>query len=101
MNDSNELKDIFTDTFSISSWIKISQKKTFDLASFHSNASTTLVSFIYDSVYGDYNLKYKEENFSVKVSFNIDEWYHISIVKQPVGSNDEIEFYINSVLLKN
>lgn len=100
INDSDELKDIFTDTFSISTWIKISQKQTFDLASFHSNDSTTFVSFIYDSVSGNYNLKYKESDFSVNVSFNVDEWYHISIVKQPVGSNDEIEFYINSVLIE-
>ena len=100
INDSDELKDIFTDTFSISSWIKISQKQTFDLASFYSNASTTFVSFIYDSGSGDYNLKYKDSDFSVKVSFNLDEWYHISIVKQPVGSNDEIELYINSVLIE-
>ena len=99
MNDSDELKDIFTDTFSISSWIKISQKKTFDLASF-SNDSTTSISFIYDSGSGDYKLKYKDSDFSVKVSFNLDEWYHISIVKKPVGSKDEIELYINSVLIE-
>ena len=100
MNDSDELKDIFTNTFSISTWIKISKKQTFDLASFHSNASSTLISFIYDSGSVDYKLKYKDSAFSVNVSFNVGKWYHISIVKQIIESNDEIEFYINSVLIE-
>ena len=100
VNDSDELSSLLTNTFSISTWIKISQKKTFDLASFYSNDSTTSISFIYDSGSGDYKLKYKESEFSVNVSFNVDEWYHIAIVKQIIGSNDEIEFYINSVLIE-